>query len=95
VPAHHFRDGLLEEVNVNLPWTEPYAAVPGGPLTIGSGELQVSVAGRPHVARLPGLVQGRYLIGLRPTWPGPGVLLVRPADGGAAYVVPLTDLVTR
>ena len=91
VPAHRFRDGLLEEISVNLPWTEPFAAVPDGPLQIDRGELQVSIAGRPRTARLPGLAQGRYLIGLRPTWPGPGLLVVRPADGGPAHIVPLTE----
>ena len=33
LPAHHIRDGLLEEFSVTLPWTAPFAALPGGALT--------------------------------------------------------------
>jgi len=95
VPAHRFRDGFLEEISVNLPWTEPFAAVPDGPLQIDRGELRVSVDGQPRTVRLPGLARGRYLIGLRPTWPGLGLLVVRPADGGAGHVVPLTELAAQ
>jgi hypothetical protein len=95
VPAHRFRNGLLEGISVDLLWTEPFAAVPDGPLQIDRGELQVLVDGQARTARLPGLARGRYLIGLRPTWPGPGLLVVRPADGGAAHLVPLTELAAQ
>jgi hypothetical protein len=93
VLMNRIRDGLLEEVSVTLPWTESFAAFPGGALTVDSEELQVSVAGQPRIARLPGVVPGPHLIGLRAAWPGPGVLVVRPATGdGAPHVIPLADL---
>jgi hypothetical protein len=96
IPVHRFRDGLLEGDDVRLPWNEPFAVFPAGALTVGSDELQVSFGGRPMIARLPGLAPGPHQIGLRAAWPGPGVLVVRPAaGGGAAHVVPLTDLVAR
>jgi hypothetical protein len=96
VPTHRFRDGLLEEVPVTLPWTESFADFPGGPLTVDKPELQVTLGGRPRLAMLPGLVPGPHLIGLRHAWPGPGVLVVRSAIGdGPVHVVPLTDLVPR
>jgi hypothetical protein len=96
VPVHRIRNGLLEGDSVTLPWTEPFAAFPGGALTVDSEELQVTVAGRPHTARLRDVVPGPHRIGLRPAWPGSGVLVVRPATGeGAPHIVPLTDLRPR
>jgi hypothetical protein len=96
VPVHRFRDGLLEEVSVTLPWTESFATFPGGTLTVDSEELELSVGGKPRAARLDGLVAGPHLIGLRSAWPGPGVLIVRPAAaGGRPHIVPLADLVAR
>jgi hypothetical protein len=96
VPVNRVRDGLLEEVSVPLSWTEPFAAFPGGPLILDSEELAVSVAGLAKVARLRGLVPGPHLIGARPTWPGPGVLVVRPAVGdGSVHVIPLAELTAR
>ena len=81
---------------MTLPWSEPFASLPGGVLTVESEELEVTVGGQPRVARLDGLEPGPYLVGLRPTWPGPGVLVVRPASGGRApYVLPLADLARR
>jgi len=96
VPVHRFRDGLLEEVSVTLPWTESFATFPGDPPTVDSEELELVVGDKPRVAQLPGLVAGPHLIGLRPAWPGPGVLIVRPTvTEGKPHIVPLADLVTR
>ena len=93
VPFSRVRDGLLEEVDVLLPWTEPFAEFPGGPLMLDGEELAVLVAGHAKVARLRGLLPGPHLIGVRPAWPGPGVLVVRPATGGGpVHVVPLAEL---
>lgn len=93
VPVNWVRDGFLEEVNVLLPWNEPFATFPGGPLVLDSEELTLSVAGSAKVARLPGLRPGPHLIGARPAWPGPGVLVVRPTAGaGPLHVVPLAEL---
>jgi hypothetical protein len=95
VPVHRFHDGLLKEVRVTLPWTESFATFPGGPLTVDREELEVTVDGKPCAARLPGLVPGTHQIGLRPAWPGSGVLVVRPSDGGRPHIVPLADLTAR
>jgi len=93
VPVNRLRDGLLEQVSVPLSWSEPFAFFPGGPLILDSEELTVTVAGRAETARLRGLVPGPHLIGARPTWPGPGVLVVRPAAGdGPVHVIPLAEL---
>jgi hypothetical protein len=81
---------------VPLPWTESFAAIPGGPLVLDSEELVVSVSGQVRVARLRGLVSGPHMIGVRYAWPGPGVLIVRPtAAGGAVHVIPLAELAAR
>ena len=95
VPAHAIRDGLLEEVNVPLPWTAPFAAVPDGALLIDRHELDLTVAGQPRTARLPGLAPGPHRVGLRPAWPGSGVLVVRPVQGDRAHVIPLASLPAR
>jgi molecular chaperone DnaK (HSP70) len=95
LPTHQIRDGLLEEVSVTLPWTTPFAALPGGALTIDRDELELTVAGQPRIARLRGLVPGPHRVGVRPTWPGSGVLVVRPVGGGSAHVVPLASLTPR
>jgi hypothetical protein len=96
VPFNWIRDGLLEEVSVPLSWSEPFATFPGGPLTLDGEELALSVARDPKTARLRGLVPGPHLIGARPSWPGAGVLVVRPAAGsGPALIVPLGELTAR
>jgi len=93
VPVSRVRDGLLEQVDVLLPWNEPFAGFPGGPLVLDGEELALSVAGHAKLARLRGLLPGPHLIGARPAWPGPGVLVVRPAAGGGPiHVIPLTEL---
>ena len=95
LPAHYIRDGLLEEFSVTLPWTAPFAALPDGALTIDRDELELMVAGQPRTARLHGLVPGPHRVGVRPAWPGPGVLVVRPVTGDSAHVVPLASLTAR
>lgn len=88
-PAHGIRNGRLEEVSVTLPWTAPFGTPPDGPLMIDRDELELTVGGQSWSARLPGLVPGPHRIGVRPTWPGSGVLVVRPVTGDTVHVVPL------
>lgn len=96
VPVNLVRDGLLVEVDVPLPWSEPFADFPGGPLILDREELTVSVAGHAKTARLHGLVPGPHLIGARPAWPGLGVLVVRPVAGdGPVHIVSLAELIAR
>lgn len=92
LPAHRICNGLLEEFSVTLPWTAPFATLPGGVLAIDRDELELTVAGQSRRARLHGLVPGPHRIGVRPTWPGPGVLVVRPVIGDSAHVVSLVTL---
>ena len=80
---------------MTLPWTAPFAALPDGALTIDRDELELIVAGQPRTARLRGLVPGPHRVGVRPAWPGPGVLVVRPVTGDSAHVVPLASLTAR
>jgi hypothetical protein len=95
LPAHRISDGLLEEVSVELPWTAPFATLAGGVLIMGGDELELTVAGQSRTARLPGLVPGPHRVGVRPTWPGSGVLVVRAVSGDSSHVVPLASLTAR
>jgi hypothetical protein len=97
MPMHQIRDGLLEEVSLPIPWTVPFAPPGDDSLTLDSPELKLDVGGRLMVARLPGLVPGRYRIGVRPTWRGSGLLVVRPdqaAAGSDVHVISLDALET-
>ena len=95
LPTHRIHNGLLEEVSVILPWTAPFATVPGDGLSIGREELELTVAGQSRTVRLTGLVPGPHRVGVRPTWPGPGVLVVRPLTGHRAHVVSLASRTAR
>jgi hypothetical protein len=95
LPTHRIHAGLLEEVSVTLPWTAPFAAVPDGALIIDRDELELTVAAQTRTAQLPGLVPGPHRAGVRPTWPGSGVLVVRPVNGESVHVVPLASLTAR
>jgi hypothetical protein len=92
VPAHRILNGLLEGFSVTLPWTEPFAPLPGGAMAIDKDELEVTIAGKPRLVRLDGMAPGTYRIGVRDAWPGPGVLVVRPIAGENAHVVSLATL---
>ena len=97
MPMHQIRGGLLEEVSLPIPWAVPFAPLGDDPLTLDSPELKLDVGGRLMVARLPGLVPGRYRIGVRPTWRGSGLLVVRPdraAAGSDVHVISLDALET-
>lgn len=97
MPMHQIRDGLLEQVSLPLPWTVPFAPPGDDPLTLNGTELTLDVGGRLVVARLPGMVPGRYRIGVRPTWRGSGLLVVRPdqaAAGPDVHVISLDALET-
>jgi hypothetical protein len=97
VPMHQIRDGRLADASVALPWTAQFAAPDGDPLVLDGPELALDVAGRLMVARLSGLVPGPHRIGVRPTWGGSGLLVVRPdqaAAGSGVHVIPLDALET-
>jgi len=87
LPAHRIRNGELEQVCVELPWTEPYARPADGPLVLEETELAVDVAGQRRTVSLPGLVPGPCLVGVRSGWSGSAALVARPADGSGGPVV--------
>jgi len=89
LPVNRVHGGFLREESLELPWTEPFASPPGGIPPLDGEELVLRVAGQYRTFRLPGLVPGPHLIGVRPGWSGPGVLVVRPAAGGSVHVVSL------
>jgi hypothetical protein len=91
LPVHRVHDGFLREESLELPWTEPFAGPPGKMPPLDREELILRVGGQYRTFRLPGLVPGPHLIGVRPGWSGPGVLVVRPAAGGSAHVVSLDE----
>jgi hypothetical protein len=87
LPMHRTRDGLLEDVSLILPWTEPFASPPDEPPVLDDPELTVDIAGQRATVPLPGLVPGPCRVGVRPGWSGSGALVVRPASGEGAPVV--------
>jgi hypothetical protein len=95
LPMHEIRGGLLEQVSMTVPWTEPFATPGDEPLIIDRSEIELDVGGRLVVARLPGIVHGRYRIGVRPSWLGSGLLVLRPDGpvfGADVHIVPLDAL---
>jgi hypothetical protein len=95
LPMHEIRGGLLKQVSMTVPWTEPFATPGDEPLIIDRAEIELEVGGRLVVARLPGIVHGRYRIGVRPSWMGSGLLVLRPdgpAFGADVHIVSLDAL---
>jgi hypothetical protein len=87
VPSHRIRDGLLEEVSLVLPWTEPFAAMSEGPLMISGQDLLLEINGRQRTVALPWPVQGPCKIGVRSGWSGAFALVARPDDGVGKPVI--------
>ena len=74
---------------MTLPWTAPFASLPGGALLIDRDELELTVAGQSRTARLPWPGAGPAPDRRKADLAGAGVLVVRPLGGPAAHVVPL------
>lgn len=97
LPAHRIRDGRLEEISLPLPWTDSFASPDGEPLVLEDPELTLDIGSRRVTLRVPGLTRGQYRIGVRPSWPGTGVVVLRarrtPPDhadpGHDVHVLPL------
>jgi hypothetical protein len=94
LPDHRIRNGVLAEVSVAVPWTEPYASPPDGPLLVEEPELTVDVGDRRLTVPLPGLVPGGCLVGVRSGWSGAGTLVVRPVTGAGEPIVASIGTVT-
>jgi hypothetical protein len=90
---HQVKNGLLEEVSMPLPWTWSFSS--GDLLDVPGEELILDVGGQLRVARLAGLGQGPYWIGVRPAWARGGVLVLRPeraASSDAVYIRAIDQL---
>jgi hypothetical protein len=83
LPVHRIRDGELEELGLPLPWTEPFATPPDGPVLLDEPILAVDVGGRRMTVELPGLRPGPCQVGVRAGWSGASALVVRPGEGPA------------
>lgn len=89
LPMHRVSAGLLVQESLDLPWHEPFARPPEGTLSLDREELVLMIAGQYRTFRLPGLVPGRYRIGVRAGWSDPGVLIVRAETGDIAHIISL------
>jgi hypothetical protein len=92
VPAHRIRDGILEPVSVEIPWTRPFASPPDGNLMLTSQDLHLRVADQPCRARLAGLRPGPYRIGVRASWAGTSFVVARPESGDEVYAAAIDAL---
>jgi hypothetical protein len=77
LPAHRIRDGQLEETSLPLPWTDSFASTAGEPLVLDDPELTLDIGRRRVTLLVPGLTRGPYRVGVRPSWSGRGVLVLR------------------
>lgn len=77
LPMHQIRNGLLEEVSVRLPWEAQFAPAGDEPIVLSGPELILDINGRHAVIPVPGLVAGEYRVGVRPSWSGSAVLVLR------------------
>jgi hypothetical protein len=77
LPAHRIRDGLLQEVGLALPWTDSFAPPGDEPLVFDDPELILDIGGRRVTLQVPGLTGGPYRVGVRPSWSGAGVAVLR------------------
>lgn len=78
LPAHRIRDGLLEEIRVPLPWTDSFTQADGEPLLLEGPELTLDIGSRRVTLQAPDLTRDEYWIGVRPSWSGTGVVVLRP-----------------
>jgi len=77
LPSHRIRDGLLEETSLPLPWTDSFAPRDGEPLVLENPELILDIGRRRVTLPVPGLTCGQYRVGVRPSWSGTGVVVLR------------------
>lgn len=86
LPMHRIENGLLEEVSLALPWTEPFASL-ADELVLDDPVLTVDIGGKPATVQLPQLISGPCRIGVRRGWTGSSALVVRPTSGAGKPVV--------
>lgn len=91
LPVHQIRNGLLEEDRVQLPWEAQFAPADDEPLTLDGPGLILDIGGRRVEVDVPGLVPGVYRIGVRTSWSGSALLVLRAEQSGPdhVHVVPL------
>lgn len=95
LPVNQIRNGLLEEARIELPWEAQFAPADDEPLILDGPELILDIGVRRAVVDVPGLRPGAYRVGVRPSWSGSAVLVLRGDQAGAdpasmdVHVVPL------
>jgi hypothetical protein len=77
LPTHQVRDGLLEESGLPLPWTDSFALQDDELLVLEDPELTLDIGNRRVTLPVPGLASGQYRVGVRPSWSGTGVVVLR------------------
>jgi hypothetical protein len=77
LPAHRIRVGRLEETSLPLPWTDSFASTADEPLVLEDPELTLDIGRRRVTLPVPGLTRGPYRVGVRPSWSGRGVVVLR------------------
>ena len=77
LPSHRIKDGLLEETTLPLPWTGSFTPHDGEPLLLENPELTLDIGRRRVTLPVPGLTCGQYRVGVRPSWSGTGVVVLR------------------
>lgn len=92
LPMHQVRDGLLEQADIRLPWEAQFASADGEPLTLAGPEITLDIGGRRTELEVPGLTAGEYRVGVRPSWSGSAVIVLRADRAGRGpdiHVAPL------
>jgi hypothetical protein len=92
LPVHQVSGGLIEEARLPLPWNWSFAPLEAEQVAFDEPAVVLEIAGELSTVQLPGLVPGRYRIGLRPARPGHGVLVIRSEAGpdrAAVHISPL------
>jgi hypothetical protein len=77
LPAHRISGGRLEEISLPLPWTDSFASPDCEPMVLEDPELTLDIGSRRVTLPVPGLTRGHYRIGVRPSWSGTGVVVLR------------------
>lgn len=90
LPMHQVRNGLLEEVGLPLPWAASFAPDDDEPVVLSGPELTLDIEDRRVSLSVPSLASGEYRVGVRPSWSGSAVLVLRGRrPGNDVHVIPL------
>ncbi len=88
---HQIKGGLLEQVDLVLPWNEPFVSPPDGPLMLDNQDLVLGIGNRLATVKMPELAPGPYQIGVRLGWSGSAALVARPVGSTGEPIVRSLD----